>query len=325
MANPKYDETTEFFLIAGKLNNRQKPVRLGKMALKGDTLASLVLADNVDFDNNGETTQRLGRESVYAGDPHSFWTKHTDDQTAYFVEDGVLKKLNLDFSATNVATLSTNNPLVYELVNDEIVITNGVDIGWLRGTEYTPFSQTPGQFERQTVAGQYLVFYRGVLYVARDNILFASKPWNIEVMDERLCQFPMEGHIRMLASVTDGLWIATEKNLGYIAGKAIDEFEYSFMTDVVPPDGAFTREIEDRNGELVNIVTWASEEGFCQGEDHGQYKNVSGTEIALPKAASGKVFRQFNNGIRQYIAVLYGPDYTRTYTAPDLSTTERTI
>lgn len=326
MANPNYQKkNTDFLLIAGKLNNRQKHMRLGKLSPDQEVLSTLVVAENIDFDNNGEISQRLGRELAYSGTPHSFWTHPKDDSIGYFVEAGVLKKMNSDFTATEVFTLGSNNRLSYKVVNAEIVVSNGIDIGWLNDTTFSPFAPSLGEFEKATPAGQYLSFFRGVLYVASGSVLYASKPWNIEKMDERFCQFPMAGWIRMLAAAEDGIWISTNKSLGFISGKGVDNFEYNHATNSVCPDGAFLVETEESDGAIANFVTWASEEGFCQGTDSGTYKNLSGNEVSLPNGDTGHVFRVFNNGIRQYIAVIHGPNYTRTYLLPTLTINEVTI
>jgi hypothetical protein len=326
MANPNYGKRdTEFLLISGKLNNRQKQMRLGKLSPDEMVLSTLVVAENVDFDNNGETSQRLGRVVAYAGVPHSFWTHPHNDSIGYFVEAGVLMKLNADFSATAVVTLPSNSQMRFVTVNQEIVCSNGEVIGWLNDTTFTPFAKELTQFEKRTPAGQYLSFFRGVLYVASGDVFYASKPWNIEVMDERYCHFPMAGRIRMLSAVEDGIWISTDRELGFISGKGTDKFEFNHRTHSVCPDGAFIEEVEETEDSVAQFVTWVSEEGFCQGTDGGEYRNLSGNDVALPNGETGHLFRVFNNGIRQYVAVIHGPEYTRTYTLPDLETNELTI
>lgn len=318
----------EFLLISGKLNNRQKQNRLGKLGPDTTTLTTLVEAENVDFDNNGETTQRLGREVAFAeagSGIHSMWVHPRDNQIGYFIEDAVLWKLEVGYSNTMVTTLNSNNPAVYECVNDEVVITNGTDIGWLNGPTFTPFSPGLNNFETPTVPGQYLAFFRGVLYVASGSILYASKPYHVEVMDERYCQFPMNGHIRMLGAVEDGIWIGTEKTIGFMPGKGVDEFEFNHVSDNACPDGCFLVTTEETDDGNQTYVTWVSKEGFCQGTDGGDYANLSGNDIALPEGTTGHLFRFFNDGIRQFIAVIHGPEYDRTYSVPDLNTNERTI
>lgn len=316
-------------LVAGKLNNRQDSARLGKIEENSSILSTLVACENIDIDNHGEVSRRLGRELIVSGDTHSFWVHPADDSIAYFVENTLggasLKKLNNDFTSTVVTALSNNSKIAYEPVNEQIVISNGVDIGWLDGTSFEPFAPTLKEFELTTPAGQYLCFYRGVLHVAVGSVMFASKPHNIEVMDERYMAFPMDGHIRMLGAVEDGMWIATGKGVGWISGTSVEDYEYVPQTKYAPPDGCFTVQQEDTNEDVRALIAWASEEGFCRGYAGGQYENQSDNDITLPNGESGKMFHFYNNGIRQYIAVIDKPVYKRNFVAPTINTNELTI
>jgi len=318
---------TDVLLVAGKLNNRQKATRLGKIPPSDNPiLTTLTLAENIDIDNNGEVSIRDGRELVLAGSPHSFWVHPQDDQIGYFVENSVLKKLNTDLTATTVTTLNSNSRLDYELVNSEIVVSNGVDLGWLKETTYDPFSPPVlEQFEVATPAGQYIALHKGCLYVLKGSILYVTKPHKIEVMDSRYCTFPMAGYGRMLGAVEDGVWIATEKEVGFIHGKSVDGLEYEHITDSVPADGCFEMITEEGEEEVESFILWASPEGFCKGTSGAKYTNKSFKDCTLPGGEYGSFFTRFNNGIRQYIAVIHKPDMERNYTAPDLNTNEVVI
>jgi len=310
---------SDILLISGKLNNRQDEARLGKLSEDSPTLSTLVEAKNFDIDANGATYLRDGRVLKLAIGAHSLWVDPRDDKIAYFVALSVLYKLETDFTYNSVATMACDNKMAYEPVNGETVISNGKDIGWLTGKTYDAFNPTLGQFEVPTSSGQYLCFFRGVLYVADSSVLKASKPHNIEVMDERYCFFPMAGHIRMLGNVDDGMFVATEKGVIYLPGTFVDEFKVIDVSDSPPPDGCFMRIKKETKDKIVDEVVWASEEGFCIGSDGGQYENKSAPSVALPKAEYGLMLERFNNGIRQYIAVMHQPDNIRKYTGPDIS------
>lgn len=317
---------TEFTLEFGKLNNKQDPLRLGVIDFKTRVITSLTQLQNFDVDNNDLATCRDGRVEVYSGTPHSFWVHPFDDSVAYFVEASVLKKLNADFTATTVTTLSNNFPVFFELVGMEVVISNGVDIGWVLDTDFTAFSQTTGQFERLMPAGQILAYDHGdnVLLVASDGVLYKSKPHNAEVRDERLDKFPFDGHIRMVAAVEDGWWIATEKRVGFVIREEDDEYAYTHVSDNPPAEGGFTAGWEKTESGSRRYVTWASLDGFIEGRASGQFRNLS-EGIALPEGTTGKVFARNNNGTDQYIAVIVNPVDIEKFTPPVMAVNTITI
>jgi hypothetical protein len=311
-------KNTNFTLIAGVLNNRQDPMRLGVLSGEADRLTTLVVAQDMDFDKNGKATLRRGRELILSAAAHSFWVHPFNDKIAYFVEDSILYKLETDYSTVTVATLQTNARMVYEPVNEEIVITNGTDIGWLHNTIYDAFNTQLGKFEIPTPAGQYLSFYKGVLHILRGSSLFTTKPMNIMVMDKRFCEFQLDGYGRMIGAVEDGIWVATEKAVGFIRGKKVDDYVFEHKTNQVPANGCFMVTVEEKEQNVTSIVSWASPEGFCRGYDNGAYENLSVGNIALPEGSEGSLFRMYNNGTLQYLAVINEPKYARKYVPPSL-------
>lgn len=310
-----------FFLRPGSLDNRHDPVRLGVISdYRNPVVSALVLAENVDRDDRDMVTLRWGRTVRYAGAPHSFWTHPQDDQIGYFVEASVLKKLNLNYTSTVVATLQNNLPLSYEVVNGEIVLSNTDDIGWVYGTQFAPFAPTLSTFELAMPAGQRLALDHGdgCLLVARGSVIYRSKPFNAEVRDARLSEYPMNGYVRMLACVEDGWWVGTDKHVGFVARDGADNYTFRYITDNPPPDGAFFAGWENTENGRRRFVVWASVDGFCRGRAGGVFENLS-ENVALPAGTSGHVFSRNFNGIDQYIAVIRDPTGAESFTAPTLT------
>jgi hypothetical protein len=313
------------FLRAGKLNNRHDPIRLGEISRQNPEITFLTAAENVDFANNGMATLRQGRLRRYIGVPHSLWTHPQDEQLGFFVEGSQLKRLNTDFTATTLATLSTNNPVYFTLVNGEVVGMNGVDIGWVNSHSFDAFAPTLGQFEIATPAGRYATMLNGVMYLAVDSVLYATKPHNVERCDERFCQLPMDGGLRMVGAVEDGLWVATEKSVGFVNGGGVDDFTYVSRCTDVPPDGAFVEDWWTEGGTTRKCVVWPSEKGFVVGLAGGALKYIDSDNIALPPGAMGRCFARNINGIEQYIAVILNPQTAEEFAPPDLVVTTLTV
>lgn len=87
----------------------------------------LVVAENVDLDNSGRLSRRSGYVLQMAGDVHSLWA---DSEVCLFVQGSTLKRLNDDLStATSVKSLSSNDPVSYDRLNDTVYYSNGTDTG----------------------------------------------------------------------------------------------------------------------------------------------------------------------------------------------------
>ncbi len=92
-------------------------------------MSDLALATNVDIDASGGLARRAGRTLKRAGAVHSLWS---DDTTALFVEDGALKQLNADYTATTLrADLTPGLRMAYQKVNDRVYFSNGAQSGLL--------------------------------------------------------------------------------------------------------------------------------------------------------------------------------------------------
>jgi len=312
----------DIVLRVDSLNNRQDPIRLGRIGdFRDPAIKVVTLAENVDVSTDGEVTRRQGRARIFDGAAHSLWVHPQDDTLAFFVASRILRILNTDYSSDPLATLANDNPMAFESVNGEVVGTNGGQIGWVSAAGgFAEFAPTLDQFEAVMPPGQYLAFLKGILYVAAGPHVFASKPYNVERRDTRFGQFPMGGHLRMLAPVEDGLYVATEKRVGFISGGGIDDFTYRDLSNNVPPDGAFFAGWERVGDKIQRLVVWVSTEGFCLGRSGGMVELLS-ANVALPTGTSGRVFSRTLNGIPQYIAVINNAQGAEAFVAPTLTVT----
>jgi hypothetical protein len=129
----------------------------------------------------------------------------------------------------------------------------------------------------------------------------------------------------MLGAVEDGIWIGTAKQIGFIKGKQIDDYDYEPISDKPCPDGCFIRTQETEEEEIKDVVAWTSQEGFCEGRDSGAYSNKSHGECTLPDGEFGTMIERYLNGIRQYVAVIHKPDSPRKHTDATLTINEVTI
>lgn len=106
--------------------------------------------DNLDIDDTGRVLSRLGTTLAAAGSYHSLWA--SDDQRICLVMSGTdLKRLNQDYSLTQVARLMASRRVSYCEQQDVVYLSNGVDKGRLASGAFgewgirTPISQPVAQ------------------------------------------------------------------------------------------------------------------------------------------------------------------------------------
>ena len=95
-----------------------------------------VQAENVDLSRHGSVSRRAGRTRVYTGNISAAWG---DGEDFLFVEDGVLKRLNGDYSATVLREGLTTPDVLYVLrsVMGRLYWSTGYDYGIIiNGTDH---------------------------------------------------------------------------------------------------------------------------------------------------------------------------------------------
>jgi hypothetical protein len=310
-------------LVPGGINNKQDAIRLGRIAdFRDPTIRKLTSAVNLDIDDNNIATRRTGRTlRLASANAHSFWAT-PDGRFAYFVQGGVLRRFNSDYTATSLAILSVGNPVHFEPVNDVVVYSNGIDIGILDGGAHYSF-ESPESLEFKTAMspGQYLAFYNGTLYAALGSIIYIADPYKMHQRDTRTSMIPLPGYIRMLAAVADGVYVATDKRVYFLQGGSSEDFRLQEISDSPPADGAFGYRWDEDQDKSVRIVYWVSPDGFCAGTAGGRYANLSYNEVALPSGAGGHCFHKKENGISQYIGVINNPTGGNLYSADPINVT----
>lgn len=159
-------------------------------------------------------------------------------------------------------------------------------------------------------AGEHLAYYNGRMYVARGNTLYPSEPYALELFDPRRAM-PFTGALRMVAPVTDGIFVATDHETIFLAGKEPESFDYQVKADygVIPGTLAYGSADQLGDGERDSRVAfWASTRGMCAGLDGGTLRNLTQNRFAYPTTSRGAGVVRRIRGINQYLAVLEGAE-----------------
>ena len=383
-------------------------------------------AKNVDINAKFGLRRRSGFNKKYSGtNCHSLYS---NQRNTLFVEDGVLKELNSDFTATTIRSdMARFGRVAYEDINGDIYFTDGnvtgiysngallpmgiptppqnpvlvsstgilpagrygvlftcVDgAGLESGATYAEYidvaentgisvSGIPAAFADATLlnmyvtkpdgsvfykhssvafgvasaaiatpavgvqcrmrfmdkmpAGHMLAFHQNRLYVAVDNVIYYSEPYNYGITDLTKNFIMLPDRVTLMAPEPQGIFVsAKDDKTYYISGQDPDKFAMVEKADYPAIENTQARIDQDMFGEGVNgeVWVWASKKGICSGVIGGSFRNLTKGKYAIPTGAIGSaIFRQ-KDGVSQYLGIIHSDDNERNnlYTS-DIATAE---
>lgn len=155
--------------------------------------------------------------------------------------------------------------------------------------------------------GHIVKYHKGRLYVAEDNILWYSEPfqYNYFKLDSNYIEF--SERIREIMPVEDGLWIGSE-SLYFLSGSSPDEFKRNLKEHIKIVEGTSTR----ISGSYVHIdntpigYKWlvTSDLGIFILFNQGLVINLTSANVELDQANSGTSIFLQDAGINQYLSIL---------------------
>lgn len=276
-------------------------------------------ADNVDISKKGNVSRRPGRVKVYDGTIDAAWG---DGQDFLFVEDGSLKQLHTDYTATVLTSLSITPTTLYVMRSsmnwlywstgfEHGVVVEGVNRGWSTADE-NYWSEAVDEavlvHELHTdpmPVGTQMVEFAGRIWVVYGNMVIYSDPYS-ELTDLRENFIPVGEHITNLGKVSGGLFITTDSHSYFLAGN--DPAEMSIEERA--PFGAISNTILQVDGRVLGegqntlSLLWASPQGICGGLPNGTLINITKQEVKELLGVQGAAMLREQNGQRHYIAVL---------------------
>ena len=153
-----------------------------------------------------------------------------------------------------------------------------------------------------------VAFYKGRLWFAQGNLLWYTEAFNLELMDYRSNYKAFVDPILMIAPVTDGIYIGTDKNILFLGGADADNMElesltrygvYSGTLAYIPVGLALDSHSKGRT------AAWVTKEGVCFGFDGGALRNVTEGRYTPAVAKAGAGVFKVSNGAHQYLATLF--------------------
>ena len=155
--------------------------------------------------------------------------------------------------------------------------------------------------------GHILSYYKGRMYVASDNILWYSEPFQYEYyrLDSNYIEFPDK--ITAIMPSEDGIWIGSDK-LYYLQGDNPDSFRRITKDISKVVEGTSTRVsgsysvIDGLPPGYKWVVT--TDLGLYILCDQGTLLNATSATVAISKANSGNSMFLQNNGMNRYLSIL---------------------
>lgn len=165
---------------------------------------------------------------------------------------------------------------------------------------------------RNPFPGQIVRYYRGRLYIAKDNVLWFSLPFNYHLIDATATSILFSSRITLLEPVEDGIFLASDQTY-FISGMGPEEFKISSVFQTGAIEGmslsidAHDLDLKDFPDKSGQLAVWFSEDGFIAGLPGGKAIPISHDRVAVHDHERGAMLLRDVDGIRSLVASLMYP------------------
>lgn len=267
------------------------PIRINYDSETG--ISDMGVAVNVMIDETGFTGRRPGYTGLVSGACHSLFCC---GYNCLFIKDGVMYRLNPDYSSTEIAILDGNDTMAYVQVNQDIYYTNGKNkgivpkdsdaINWDAQTYVGP--DTNKSFDGPRF-GSHLAFFSGRIFVSEENVVWWSQPFAFGLFDRTRDFAQFESKVLMVRPVENGIFVSDEKRTYFINGKDPKDFSLEIVAEYPAIEWSEAKEtIKSTDIGLENLAigecaVWMSKKGVCIGLPDGKMINVTRNKIVYPQ------------------------------------------
>jgi len=289
------------------INNVDELHRLpSKQDQVGYTYSDMAVMQNIDISNQFALSTRQGSDLKLAGtDMHSLWS---DGSVGLFVDYDSLYRLLDDYtSALLLSGLNIAARMSYASVADRVYLTNGYIIRYYKDSQIYSIPVPTAGYKLPLPAGQYILYYKGRLYVASGKILYIADAL-CDHYDIRTGYRVFKNDITILAATDSGIYVA-DGSTWYMQGEAPEDFKIVKVLDVdAVPNTAITVKGDYFDDEVAdgNVVIWTSTEGICMGNNSGKVRFLSQDRYVLNGNRSGSAALRKMDGQNHYIVTLEG-------------------
>lgn len=175
----------------------------------------------------------------------------------------------------------------------------------------------PG-FVEPAPPGSIVAIHGGASLVADGSVVWVSEQFSMERFrrGERFLQFP--GPVQALTSVDDGLYVSTDAETYYLAGKELTSLKsrLAASTGAIPGtairfDAGLEGDPEDESADPKPATStpsamWISVDGVVMGDASGSVKLLTFDRYGIPAAKRGTAMLRSARGYTAYVVALRG-------------------
>lgn len=154
-----------------------------------------------------------------------------------------------------------------------------------------------------------IAYFSGRILIADGSTLWATNPYQYELVDMIGGYKVLESEITFLASVSTGVFIGTQTGVFFMVGEFDSARLTRLSTHRAPKQNPQNIEMTDvLNGNLPGVgVLFVTDGGVCVGTSDGQVINLTNKIFEFPKAESMSVMVRSQDGINQFVGVASHP------------------
>jgi hypothetical protein len=281
------------------INNVKKPWELDQ--------TELVEATNVDIDKSYRILLRNGTTKLLPGAYSNLWA---NDYIILATYEGNLVEVSPDFTTVTILRVDVGNePMSYVTVNDIVAYSNNMVIGYVKGGVDYNFPMPTDTFKFPLIPGHLLEYYRGRLFIARENVIWYSDviAKRFGSLDKRSNGRQLPSRILLMKAVDDGLWLSDETAIYYASG--LDPYTLNIVRTkdypaifgmAVQVDGQLMSSRIPLIGTAYMIGT---EQGVCFIGNGGFFMNITEKGYRMPQGTSGTMLFHRGN-INRVISII---------------------
>lgn len=285
-------------------------------------------ARNIDIDDAGQVRRRRGYALKDAANYHSL---QTIGGRALVVRNNILGVLNPDYTFVSLGVTAGSARVSYTQVDQTTFFSSTAASGKLLGTAVSPWgvsadggrwvspvltpTATLGEVFGQRVTAppyaEHVVSYSGRIYLAAGKYLWATELYMYDYIDPTKNFLQFEDDITVLAAVSDGLYVGTERGLYFLRGSLSQGFRQDRVVDVpvirgsdvmVPSTNVHPSAQQGAMPEGMAMVCMTAKGVFACFAG-GQAFDITRGRVVFPASDSAAALYREDSGGTSYLAV----------------------
>ena len=172
-------------------------------------------------------------------------------------------------------------------------------------------AQLRTQYLQPMPPGHMLMLHQQRLYVATENVIYYSEPYQYGLTHITRNFIQMPGRITLMVSVEDGFFVSCKDDQTYfISGRNPDESAVRTMADYAAIEGTAVNVPRETflEGSGGQVWMWASPKGICAGLQGGSMRNLTEGKYAVRDGEAGIAMFVQRNGLNQMLSVIHAND-----------------